>query len=310
MIHKVRLIKNIKMNIFNNESFNSGSNRIDSFDNLNDEKEELYFNNYNFNKGIEADLMTDNNRLFFIETSLTSNNMLSPVGLNLTKNINEMNPPNINKKEDEKIQKDKYLFTHKKRKSVNKNEDSFIFKKCGRKAKESKEPGFHNKYSDDNITRKIKSKTFKKIINYINSIINNKKKKKLLYLSSFQVKKSKVDYNKKLLSKTLEEILSNNISGKYTNYEPQHNKYIIEELLKEEDKEKRIFYKSLFNLTLLDCIKHLRRDIFIKELKGLGTLDDMIQEFHEEIEYKKMFRYYFLNFEKKINEKKGRNRKI
>ena len=83
------------MNIFNNESFNSGSNRIDSFDNLNDEKEELYFNNYNFNKGIEADLMTDNNRLFFIETSLTSNNMLSPVGLNFTKNINEMNPQTL-----------------------------------------------------------------------------------------------------------------------------------------------------------------------------------------------------------------------
>ena len=81
------------MNIFNNESFNSGSNRIGSFDNLKDEKE--YFNNYNFNKGIEADLMTDNNRLFFIETSLTSNNMLSPVGLNFTKNINEMNPQTL-----------------------------------------------------------------------------------------------------------------------------------------------------------------------------------------------------------------------
>ena len=65
-----------------------------------------------------------------------------------------------------------------------------ILKKCGIKAKE---PGFHNKYSDDNITRKIKSKTFKKIINHINSIINNKKN--LLYLSSFQVKKSMVDYN-------------------------------------------------------------------------------------------------------------------
>ena len=83
------------MNIFIIESFNSGSNRIGSFDNLKDEKEELYFNNYNFNKGIEIDLMTDNHRLFFIETSLTSNNMLSPVGLNFTKNINEMNPQTL-----------------------------------------------------------------------------------------------------------------------------------------------------------------------------------------------------------------------
>ena len=56
-------------------------------------------------------------------------------------------------------------------------------------------------------------------------------------------------------------------------------------------------------MTLSDCIKHLRRDIFIKELKGLGTLDDMILEFHDEIKYNQMFRYYFLNFETKINEK-------
>ena len=296
------------MDIFNIGSFNSESNRIDSFDNLNDETEELYFNNYNFNKGIEEDLKTANNTLFFVETSITSNNILSPVGLKFIKNINEMNPPNINNNlEDEKIQKDKYIFTNKKRKSIDKNEESLIFKKCGRKTKESKETGFHNKYSDDNITRKIKSKTFKKIINYINSIINNQKGK-LLYLSSDQVKQSKVDYNKKLLNKTLKDILSYNISGKYTNYKPQHNKYIIEELLK-EDEEKRIFYKSLLNLTLLDCINHLRGDIFIKELKGLGTLDDMIHDLSEGIKYKQMFRYYFLNFETKINEKKGRNRK-
>ena len=104
------------MDIFNIGSFNSESNRIDSFDNLNDETEELYFNNYYFNKGIEEDLKTANNTLFFVETSITSNNILSPVGLKFIKNINEMNPPNINNNlEDEKIQKDKYIFTHKKK---------------------------------------------------------------------------------------------------------------------------------------------------------------------------------------------------
>ena len=50
-----------------------------------------------------------------------------------------------------------------------------MIKKCGRKTKVSNETGYHNKYSDDNITRKIKSKTIKKIIIHINSKINNKK---------------------------------------------------------------------------------------------------------------------------------------
>ena len=61
-------------------------------------------------------------------------------------------------------------------------------------------------------------------------------------------------------------------------------------------------------MTLLDCIKHLRGDIYIKALSGIGNFDDMIHDLKED-EYKQIFKDYFLNFETKINEKKGRNRK-
>ena len=294
------------MELFNYEFSNSSINNVYSFGNQTD-KEEFDFNSYGSNKEIEEHIMTDHS-LFFHETGFTPNNILTPVLSSFTDNINKINLPSINNIEEEKNEKDECILTQKKRKQVDKNKESLMIKKCGRKIKVSNETGKHNKYSDDNITRKIKSKTIKKIIIYMNNIIN-KKKYKLLFLSSEQVKKSKVDYNKKLINKTIKEILSTNQSGKYINYEPQHNKHIIEKLLKEEDEDKRNTYESLFSLTLLDCIKHLRGDIYIKALSGIGSLDDMIHDLNgEEDEYKQIFKDYFLNFETKINEKKGRNR--
>ena len=62
-------------------------------------------------------------------------------------------------------------------------------------------------------------------------------------------------------------------------------------------------------MTFLDLIKHLRGDNFISALSGIGSLDDMILDLKEEDEYKQIFKDYFLNFETKINETKGRNRK-
>lgn len=290
------------MEMFNDEFSNSSINSVYSFDNQTD-KEEFDLNDYSLNKEIEVDVMTDYS-LFFYETGLTPNNILTPIYHTFTDNINKINLPRINNIEDEKNEKNECILTQKKMKPVDKNK----VKKCGRKTKESNEPGYHNKYSDDNITRKVKSKTIKKMIIYLNNITNNKEHK-LLFLSSEQVKNSTVDYNKKLLNKTMKEILSSKQSGKYINCYPQHNKNIIEILLKEEDEDKRILYESLFSLTFLDLIKHLRGDNFISALSGIGSLDDMILDLKEEDEYKQIFKDYFLNFETKINEKKGRNRK-
>ena len=288
--------------MFNDEFSNNSINSVYSFDNQTD-KEEFDLNDYSLNKEIEVDVMTDYS-LFFYETGLTPNNILTPIYHTFTDNINKINLPSINNIEDEKNEKDECILTQKKRKPVDKNK----VKKCGRKTKESNESGYHNKYSDDNITRKVKSKTIKKMIIYLNNITNNKEHK-LLFLSSEQVKNSTVDYNKKLLNKTMKEILSSKQSGKYIHYDPQHNTNIIEILLKEEDEDKRILYESLFSLTFLDLIKHLRGDNFISALSGIGSLDDMILDLKEEDEYKQIFKDYFLNFETKINEKKGRNRK-
>lgn len=300
-LHKINTSNIKQMDLYNDEFSNSRLNSVFTFDNQTD-KEDFDINDFVLKGEIEEHAMTD-------ETGLTPNNISAPIYHTFTCNINKMNPPNSNNKEDEKNKQDECILIQKKRKPVDKNKATSKIKKCGRKTKVSNEPGCHNKYSDDIIIRKIKSKTIKKIIIYINSKIKNKKKYKLLFLSSKQVKNSKVDYNKKLLNKTIKEILSSDISGKYSYYDPQHNKIIIDKLLEEEDKAQRILYESLFNKTLLQCIKHLRGEINIEELEGLGTLNEMILDLNEEDEYKETFKDYFLNFETKLNEKKGRNRK-
>ena len=50
----------------------------------------------------------------------------------------------------------------------------------------------------------------------------------------------------KSFCKTLEEIFSYEISGKYTNYTPNHNKNLIQDLISEENTGP--YFKKLLNL--------------------------------------------------------------
>ena len=63
--------------------------------------------------------------------------------------------------------------------------------------------------------------------------------KQLLTLNHKQKANIIVDENKQFLQKTLQEIFSDNISKRYTNYPLDHNKNLINRLLEEDDEEKR-----------------------------------------------------------------------
>ena len=190
-------------------------------------------------------------------------------------------------------------------------------KLLGRKKKNSDECGVHNKFSDDNLSRKCKHIILDSVYNFINiklkEIYNDKKdKKELLKLNQGQIVSSKVIYNLEFLNKKLKDIFSDNISTKYTKYEPEHNKNLINFLLNEEDIEKRLYFQRLFNLRFFDCLKHFRGDTYIKELDGMISLDEVCQKFRDE-EYKhlyeKGFIYFIQYFEYIISSKRPRNRK-
>ena len=270
-----------------------------------EDKAEINSINSSLSKNEEFILNSEFN--FDNESPFTSN-MYSFITQENTLNENKISIPIPEFKEDEKNQKEEIKLTQRKRESKVNIEELSNHKKCGRKNKNSNETGDHNKFSNDNIVKKIKTNFFSTILIFINSVIQDKDKK-LLNISGEFSKYSKADFNKELLHKSLKEIFSANISGKYRNYGNDYNKKMIEKLLNDEDIKKRNFYETLFNLTFLDCIKHIRGNIYINELSGLKTLNEIVEDLKEDNNYENKFKSYILIFEEIIEKIKGRNRK-
>ena len=222
-------------------------------------------------------------------------------------------------------------------------------KKLGRKriTDPLSEKGKHNKDSDDNIIKKIKTKIINYLISFVNGILvtfleNNKI---ILYIKMMKnnikekepeieslikdlnyrkiVDNIKKENNLKLLNQTLKELLSNDISPKYLKLKPDWNKKIIENIL-EKEKENKII-EFIFNLTFREWF-----DIFTykKELKDLGFSDEKnikkimdnlmrVDKLLEEVynlnfgnKYFSIFTSFIYNYERWFFIKQGRNKKI
>jgi len=203
----------------------------------------------------------------------------------------------------------------KKEENINNNKD-LKNNKSNKNLLGKKKKKKHSKYSMDNIIIKIKSYFLIYLHNFINKLINNGYndnigheilQKQLLKIDN---KKFSSKDDKQLLNKTLEIIFSENISGKYKQYNKEHNKILIKKLLKEEDEEKRECFKKLFNLTFVECLKHLRGSKIIKELIGLETLDIFLNLFEDDKDYQENVKYCINNFEEIIGKKRSIKEKI
>ena len=188
----------------------------------------------------------------------------------------------------------------------------------GRKRARSGEEGKHNKYSDDNLRRKCKHIVLNEILIFINDklfkLYNGNLGqgiliKKLYTLNHDQKANAVIKFNKDFLFKTLGEIFSENISSRYTNFPKDHNKELIIKLRKEKDDNKRIYFNNLFNLTFLDSLRHFTGFENIEELNGLKTIDEVLKQYDNDLDYKTCLDYYLKNFEIIIKNKKSRNSK-
>ena len=195
-------------------------------------------------------------------------------------------------------------------------------KKCGRKRIRNVEnQEEHNKFSDDNIRRKCKHLILKYLLKFINKQINivyNGKIGNSIFIKELKItnQKQKFDatirFNKLFLNKTLCEIFSEDISKKYTNLPINHNKNLINKLINEEDEFKKIYFEKLFNLTFIQCLKHIIGKEYNPLLEGLKCFNDIknneiIEKYEEDgEEYSKEIEYYLNNFEKIINKKRPR----
>ena len=191
-------------------------------------------------------------------------------------------------------------------------------KMLGRKRKNSSTPGKHNKYSNDNLQKKIKSNLLDILFNFINKKIieiyeimpnYNIKKEILMKIEQAQIVNAKVDYNKKFLNKTLENIFSVNISHKFKKTDYAHNKKIIQKLINEKDDKKRQIFEKIFNLTFLECLEHFRGTKEKPELRGLKNFEQFKEKYKKDIEYIRLLDYYVMNYEEITFNKKSRGQK-
>ena len=295
----------------------------------------------NENDSIDPDLGNKNGFEFLEKNNpfLNSNFLLSPLTNNHNNNddgkeldnlTNPLIPTSIDRKSTYHVDlpslnnsNDKYnnLFFKDKVNSEDqktKNDLKTHKTRTGRLKKGEKKVGMNCQYKYDNIRRKVKHLVLKSIMKFLNiklkiiyngNIGNSILKKEFLALNKNPKFESSIEYNKLFLKKTLKEILSENISTRFTSYNQDFNKKLIEKLINEEDKEKRDYFIKLFNLTFADCLQHFNRTKIIKELDGMESIDDVLEEFNNEKEYKEILYYNIKNFEDIINSKQSRTSK-
>jgi len=184
----------------------------------------------------------------------------------------------------------------------------------------------HSKFSDDNLRIKCKYIVLSHIKDFINEKIaqiykynlgDGIKVKKLMNLNKRQIANAKIKDNKAFMKKTLAEIFSDSISGRYTNLPKDKNKMLIKELMNEKDEAKRIYFQKLFNLNFIECVKHFSNKKPVEILKGLMTFEKMKSnpvELNKKCitigtdNYLEKLDYYFKNYENILSSKFSRNK--
>ena len=291
-----------KMHIFYNSLQDDINNLNESFvypnnDNKNEEDRNKQSTEAESKKNSEKaenteESPTDNTEIKTKEKEIISNNCQTPINY-LTLNM-------IDLKIDDEESKEK-----------GKN---MLKKKRGRKIKGSGS-GEHNKYSDDNLRRKVKHLVLKNTFDFINdkisSIYNQKvdrgiKSIKLLTIKQDQISNATILFNKKFLNKKIGDIFSVDISTRYTNFLNDHNKNLINSLLNEEDENKREYFTGLFSLKFIDCLKQFRGSDNYYYLNGMTTFDEIKHEFENDKDYLDDLTKYIFNYERILANKNER----
>ena len=136
-----------------------------------------------------------------------------------------------------------------------KQELKFITKKRGRKNKMidiielDKEKNIHNRFSNDNIKRRLKGLYNNYIILLLNKLIKKRFKKYKLKFVKMNIRLTKdigIEYNKNLLEKKIKDIIIN-VSNKYNNKE--NNKNCIKYIQSQNDTEEIM---NILNMTYKD----------------------------------------------------------
>lgn len=206
-------------------------------------------------------------------------------------------------------------------------------KKKGRKPIKNKETIIdHDKFSPDNIIRRVKVKLFQYLIIFVNNVIDNKEQ--ILYNLNHKkyINRIKKEDDLKYLNMKIKDLLSMEITSKNKtkNYNKNYNKEIIEQIQLKKEKESINSYRTrMFALnmkfrewiqlfTLKKSVNDLinlnyseeNKNVNIKKIESsLINIYDLLEDIEkmEEIKYFSFFIFYLFNFERYFFLKKERN---
>lgn len=223
-------------------------------------------------------------------------------------NINNIQPIERENVQSDNIKKNinlsKTVFKHepkKEKKELNEPEFETKPKKeektlLGRKKGNDKSEREHDKYKEDNMSRKIKILFKNDILNFINkkikesyfsAEINNKlikgEKAILLNINDKKYKNINVDYNLKLFNTKIRYILNDEISGKFKKYPKNYNDEIIKSIYESEKGEN---VRKILDKTFLECLKYYRMDESVygkDEYACLSGLEKGFQKLRNEL---------------------------
>ena len=121
--------------------------------------------------------------------------------------------------------------------------------------------------------------------------------------------KSNVNFDKSFLKLSLKEIFSGDISARFNNFPETYNKTLIESLINEEDKEKKIYFTELFNTTFFECLQYFIDDqVNNDKLEGFtkfSAIKESLLKKHGK-EYIDTLEYFLKNFKDILNNKRSR----
>ena len=215
----------------------------------------------------------------------------------------------------------------KQRKSENKIRENKIIFGQGRKKKVDLTERAHDKFSSDNILKKIKAILFKSLIIFSNNVLKsaniNIKLKNIDYKNINKLgKKNELDQ----FDMTIEQLISKEISPKYTNFNSHYNKEKITQILEERKDNEAL--KSIFYMTYRQWLDIFALKINIINYKNYKYLDGLSEETFEmieknipkiseiliniyskdNIEYLPYFLFYLYNYEKLFLIKRNRSK--
>ena len=230
---------------------------------------------------------------------------------------------------DHKLSNDFYLNVKRRKRGIIKEEKGIP--KLGRKRKDDTTKGDHTSESQDNILKKIKSHLFNQILLLLNGVLDTSLSPNLMkdYVKilrkvqngkDIQIEKLlkelnykntvdnlRKDYNLDLLDKTLRDIISMDISSKFSTLGEDSNKVILNRIFDENDLDEEAV--QIFNLTLrdfIDIVTYKKNIVFMNEkyntLINNIKIDKFLPKIYKNIVDKKIelakFVYLIFNYER------------